>query len=56
MHLDGISSEETNIYVKKHLSECQLCLNEYKKFHEITERKNKMVVSEASSIIRLKKE
>ncbi|GAA0086062.1 hypothetical protein UT300007_25010 [Clostridium sp. CTA-7] len=55
IYLDGIASEETNIYVKKHLSECQLCLNEYKKFYEITEKKNKIVVNEASSIIRFKK-
>ena len=55
MYLDGIASEETSIYVKKHLSECQLCLNEYKKFCEITEKKNKVVFNEATSIIALKK-
>ena len=55
IYLDGIASEETSICVKKHLNECQLCLNEYKKIYEITENKGKVVMKDASSIMTLKK-
>lgn len=55
IYLDEIASEETNVCVKKHLSECQLCLNEYKKLCQIEEKKEEVVMNESASIKTLQK-
>lgn len=55
IYFDGIASEETNICVKKHLSECKICLNEYKKLYETTEKKEKVIENEAALIRKLRK-
>ena len=55
IYLDGIASEETNTCVKKHLSECELCLSEYKRLCEITQKNGEVVMNETASIKILKK-
>ncbi|MBU3103981.1 zf-HC2 domain-containing protein [Clostridium gasigenes] len=55
IYLDEIASEETNICVKEHLSECQICANEYKKNCEIREKNGEVVINEAESIKKLRK-
>lgn len=55
IYLDGIASEETNICVDKHLSECKQCQNEYKKLCKITEEKGEVVINGADSIRTLRK-
>ncbi|MBU5483326.1 zf-HC2 domain-containing protein [Clostridium sp. MSJ-11] len=55
IYFDGIASEETNIYVKKHLSQCNSCQSEYKKLYEIEEKNEQRIESEADSIKILKK-
>lgn len=55
IYLDGIASEETNIQVKKHLSECELCQSEYKKLCEIIEKNEEIVMNNTASIKTLQK-
>lgn len=55
IYLDGIASEETNICVKKHLSECKLCLSEYKKLCEITEKNIDVINKDVTIVKRLKR-
>ncbi|WP_051542079.1 zf-HC2 domain-containing protein [Clostridium lundense] len=55
IYFDGIASEETNICVKKHLSECKSCQSEYKKLCETPEKSGQMLKNETTSIKILRK-
>lgn len=55
IHIDGIASEETNIYVEEHLAKCESCSKEYKKLCKIPKNKEYTAVEEVSLIKTLKK-
>lgn len=55
IYMDGIASDKTNIFVEKHLNECEICMTKYKKLCEGTKNKNELFIKEKDSIKSLKK-